>query len=54
MGARNDKGIMGLIFYERTFVGGVVNCIDDKYGARTSLLLTSQRMPSRYNAYIDT
>ena len=36
------------IFYRHIVVGGVVNCIKYIYGGRTSLFLTSQRMPSRY------
>ena len=39
---------VGSIFYIISIVGGVVNLIDDIYGVRTSLFLTSQRMPSRY------
>ena len=39
---------VGSIFYIISVVGGVVNLIDDIYGVRTSLFLTSQRMPSRY------
>ena len=38
----------GSIFYRHIVVGGVVNCIKYIYGGRTSLFLTSQRMPSRY------
>ena len=44
-------GIFGLIFYWRCVVVGVVNCTGVIYGVRTSLFLTSQRMPSRYNAF---
>ena len=33
------------IFYGCGVVGGVVNYINDIYGARTSLFLSSQRMP---------
>ena len=43
--------IFGSIFYGRSVVGGVVNCTGVIYGVRTSLFLTSQRMPSRYVAY---
>ena len=32
------------ILYTHNVVGGVVNYINDIYGARTSLFLTSQRM----------
>ena len=39
---------VGSIFYIISVVDGVVNLIDDIYGGRTSLFLTSQRMPSRY------
>ena len=39
---------VGSIFYIISVVSGVVNLIDDIYGGRTSLFLTSQRMPSRY------
>ena len=38
----------GSIFYVISVVGGVVNCTGVIYGVRTSLFLTSQRMPSRY------
>ena len=38
----------GSIFYWHNVVCEVVNFIDDIYGGRTSLFLTSQRMPSRY------
>ena len=41
---------VGSIFYIISIVGGVVNLIDDIYGVRTSLFLTSQRMPSRYKS----
>ena len=37
-------------FYLHSVVGRVVNCTGVIYGVRTSLFLTSQRMPSRYNA----
>ena len=43
------------ILYTHNVVGGVVNYINDIYGARTSLFLTSQRMPgatTRTHAYI--
>ena len=53
-GVINDKGMMGDIFYQHTVVGGVVYFKNDIYGGRTSLFLTSQRMPSRYNAYMNT
>ena len=36
----------GLTFYWRCVVGGVVNCTGVIYGVRTSLFLTSQRMPA--------
>ena len=38
-------------FYWHSVVGGVVNCTGVIYGVRTSLFLTSQRMPSRYVSY---
>ena len=38
----------GYIFYWHSVVGGVVKCTGVIYGVRTSLFLTSQRMPSRY------
>ena len=41
-------GFLGSILYIHSVVGGFVNLIDDIYGVRTSLFLTSQRMPSRY------
>ena len=41
------------ILYTLSVVGRVVNLIDDIYGGRTSLFLTSQRMPSRYGC-VDT
>ena len=46
----NGMGFRVYIFYIHNFVGGVVNCTVVIYGVRTSLFLTSQRMPSRYNA----
>ena len=39
---------LGLIFYLHSVIGRVVNFVDVIYGVRTSLFLTSQRMPSRY------
>ena len=53
-GVINDKGMMGDIFYWHTVVGNNTYSIYTKMGGRTSLFLTSQRMPSRYNAYINT
>ena len=38
----------GEILYWHNVVGGIVNCTGVIYGVRTSLFLTSQRMPSRY------
>ena len=52
-GVVNDKGMMGDIFSWHTVVGGVVYFKNDIYGGRTSLFLTSQRMPSRYGAYMN-
>ena len=34
------------ILYKHIVVGEIVNLIDDIYGGRTSLFLTSQRMPA--------
>ena len=42
----NWKGFMVYIFYIHNVVGRVVNCLNLIYGARTSLLLSSQRMPA--------
>ena len=39
------------ILYKHIVVGEVVNLIDDIYGGRTSLFLTSQRMPAATDAY---
>ena len=44
-------GFLGSILYILSVVGGFVNCMGVIYGVRTSLFLTSQRMPSRYVAY---
>ena len=41
---------VGSIFYIISVVGRVVNLIDDIYGVRTSLFLSSQHMPSRYKS----
>ena len=41
-------GVLVSILYTHCVVGGVVNCTGVIYGVRTSLFLTSQRMPSRY------
>ena len=38
----------GKIFYKHNVVGNDTYFIDTKMGGRTSLFLTSQRMPSRY------
>ncbi|PVY95539.1 hypothetical protein C7381_10165 [Ezakiella coagulans] len=38
--------VLGSMFYENTVVCGDVNLIDAIYGVRTSLFLTSQRMPA--------
>ena len=40
------KGFMVYIFYIHNVVGGVVNCLNLIYGGRTSLFLSSQRMPA--------
>ena len=39
------------IFKTHNVVGGVVYYINDIYGGRTSLFLTSQRMPAATDAY---
>ena len=44
----NGMGFLVSILYTHTVVGGVVKCTGVIYGVRTSLFLTSQRMPSRY------
>ena len=44
----NGMGFLVSILYTHNVVGGVVNCTGVIYGVRTSLFLTSQRMPSRY------
>ena len=36
------------IFYRHSIVVTDLQYLNDKYGGRTSLFLTSQRMPSRY------
>ena len=46
--------IFGLIFYWRCVVGGVVNCTGVIYGVRTSLFLTSQRMPAATDCAFET
>ena len=43
--------VLGSMFYENTVVCWDVNCINDIYGGRTSLFLTSQRMPAATDAY---
>ena len=43
--------VSGSMFYENTVVCGDVNLIDAIYGGRTSLFLTSQRMPAATDAY---
>ncbi len=48
----NWKGFMVYIFYIHTVVGGVVNCLNLIYGGRTSLFLSSQRMPAATDACI--
>ena len=53
-GVVNDKGMMGDKFYWLSVVGNNTYFKHTKMGGRTSLFLTSQRMPSRYNAYINT
>ena len=47
---KNCIGVLVSIFYGHSVVGGFVNCTGVIYGVRTSLFLTSQRMPSRYVA----
>ncbi len=42
----NWKGFMVSIFYEYNVVGEVVYFTNDIYGGRTSLFLSSQRMPA--------
>ena len=42
----NWKGFMVYIFFIHNVVGGVVNCKSFIYGGRTSLFLSSQRMPA--------
>ena len=42
----NWKWFMVYIFYIHSVVGGVVNCFNSIYGGRTSLFLSSQRMPA--------
>ena len=56
---RRGVDLLYMVFREMLYgcgvVGGVVNYINDIYGARTSLFLTSQRMPGatmRTYAYI--
>ena len=41
-----------LYFYIHNVVGGVVNCLNLIYGGRTSLFLSSQRMPAATDACI--
>ena len=50
-----DNGLRGFgsIFYKRTVVGNNTYSIYTKMGGRTSLFLTSQRMPSRYGGACD-
>ena len=43
--------VLGSILYRNSVVGEVVNLIDAIYGGRTSLFLTSQRMPAATDAY---
>ena len=47
----NLFGILGEIFYSHSVVGEVLQKSNVITGGRTSLFLTSQRMPSRYGAY---
>ena len=44
----NGMGFLVSILYTHNVVCEVVNCTGVIYGVRTSLFLTSQRMPSRY------
>ena len=50
-----ENGLRGFgsIFYKRTVVGNNTYSIYTKMGGRTSLFLTSQRMPSRYGGACD-
>ena len=48
---KNRFRVLVSILYTLSVVDGVVNCTGVIYGVRTSLFLTSQRMPSRYVAY---
>ena len=43
--------VSGSMFYRNSVVFGDVNCINAIYGGRTSLFLTSQRMPAATDAY---
>ena len=43
--------VSGSMFYRNSVVGEVVYLINDIYGGRTSLFLTSQRMPAATDAY---
>ena len=49
------KFVWGFCFYVlwHSVVGDDTYSLYTKLGGRTSLFLTSQRMPSRYNAYIN-
>ena len=51
MGGWNMVKSFVSILYKHIVVGEVVNLIDDIYGGRTSLFLTSQRMPAATDAY---
>ena len=50
MEAKYQTGF-GSIFYAHSVVGVNIYSMHTKMGVRTSLFLTSQRMPSRYVAY---
>ena len=47
------KWVLGSMCFWLNVVGDDTYSLYTKLGGRTSLFLTSQRMPSRYNAYIN-
>ncbi len=49
----DKKNEVGEILYWHSVVGDNTYYIDTKMGGRTSLFLTSQRMPSRYGGACD-
>ena len=51
IGCKYGIRVLVLFFIGAALLVGVYKCINDIYGVRTSLFLTSQRMPSRYVAY---